>query len=351
MSNSHHSENNPYFRRQPVSPHLDQPHQPPLPEELVSQPPARPQVRPPPRALERVPTAHDRNFPLHPRIQTGVPAQQPPAQQPPAQQPRPQPKKTHRPKPKVQVDETPRPVPSVHSSPPPHDEQAPLHARNMRESPPVRAPPPHPPEDHPEEPSNLMFPQQRKTQFLTWFLAIFCAIFWVVIIVGGLIVLIVYLVFRPHLPKLEIASATLNAAYLDMDALLNADMTLLINFTNPNRKVRNDLSYVILDLYYGGNPIATQYIQPFSAEKLESRLSSVHMISSQVRLPTRDSEKLKKQLESNSLLQFQIRGLVRVRSKFGSFLRYSYWLYSHCYISLTGPPTGILRGCKCYTKR
>lgn len=136
-----------------------------------------------------------------------------------------------------------------------------------------------------------------------------------------------------------------------MDYLLNADMTMLTNFTNPNRKVRNDFSYVILDLYYGSNAIATQYIEPFSTTRLESRLANVHMISSQVRLPSKDSEKLRKQLESNGLVVFEVKGLVRVRSKFGSFLRYSYWLYSHCSIALTGPPSGVLRASQCRTKR
>lgn len=135
-----------------------------------------------------------------------------------------------------------------------------------------------------------------------------------------------------------------------MDYLLNADLTLLTNFTNPNRKVRNDFSYVILDLYYGGNAIATQYIEPFSTARQKSWLANVHMISSQVRLPSKDSEKLKKQLESNGLLVFEVRGIVRVRSKLGSFLRYSYWLYSRCFIALTGPPSGVLRASQCRTK-
>ncbi|XP_030545075.1 NDR1/HIN1-like protein 6 [Rhodamnia argentea] len=333
MSNSYHHENNPYFRREPGLPPPDQPYQPPssvaqvLPQ--LEGLPAQPQVQPQPqfrqpRFPQRVPTRHP-PYPIHPREQTrfseppGFPVQ---------------------------------PLPTAQSSPPPHDEQTqPLHTPTGVSPPPIQAPPRQRQRDRQEQQSSFVVPPPRKTKFLTWFLATFCFIFGVIIIVGGLIVLIVYLVFRPHLPKFEISSATLNAAYLDMDYLLNADMTLLTNFTNPNRKVRNDFSYVILDLYYGSNAIATQYIEPFSTARLESWLANVHMISSQVRLPSKDSEKLRKLLESNGLVVFEVKGLVRVRSKFGSFLRYSYWLYSHCSIALTGPPSGVLRASQCRTKR
>lgn len=194
-------------------------------------------------------------------------------------------------------------------------------------------------------------PNRRKYRVLTWLIALCCALFWVVIIVGGLIVLIVYLVFRPHIPQFNIASASLNAAYLDMDYFLNADLTLLANFTNPNRKVRVDFSYVILDLYYGGVPIATQYIEPFSAMRSESKLADVHMISSQVRLPPSTSQQLGKQIESNGPVLFEVKGLFRARSNLGRVLRYSYPLYGHCFISLTGPPSGVLRASRCKTKR
>lgn len=190
----------------------------------------------------------------------------------------------------------------------------------------------------------------QKTTIVTWCIAIFCAIFWIVIILGGLIVLVVYLIFRPHIPHFDITAGTLNAAYLDMDRL-NADLSLLVNFTNSNRKVSVDFSYVILDLYYGGIPIATQYIEPFSAIRSETKLKSVEMITSQVYLPLAARQKLRSQMESNGLVIFDVKGIFRARSNLGSLLRYSYPLYSHCSIYLTGPPTGVLRGRRCKTKR
>ncbi|XP_031247669.1 NDR1/HIN1-like protein 13 [Pistacia vera] len=190
----------------------------------------------------------------------------------------------------------------------------------------------------------------RRTKLHTWFLAGFCAIFWLVIILGGLIVLIVYLVFRPHSPSFEVSSVTLNAAYLDVDVLLNADLTVLAKFINPNRKVRVDFSYVVLDLYYGNTLIASQYIEPFRAERRQIRLANVHMVASQVQLTSDETERLKREIERNKI-EFQVKGVFRARSNLGSFLRYSYRLYGHCAIEVTDPPGGVLRAVKCKTKR
>ncbi|KAK3223484.1 hypothetical protein Dsin_010509 [Dipteronia sinensis] len=196
----------------------------------------------------------------------------------------------------------------------------------------------------------LWVPSPRRTKLLTWFLAGFCAIFWIVIILGGIIVLIVYLLFRPHNPQFDVAGVTLNAAYLDMDVLLNADLTVLANFTNPNKKVKVDFSYVVLDLYYGSTLIASQYVEPFSAPRTEYKLLDIHLVTSQVRLPVAEIERLKKEISNNAVV-FKVKGVFRARSKFGSLLRYSYRLYGTCMVMLNGPPTGVIRAKRCKTKR
>ncbi|XP_010251011.1 PREDICTED: NDR1/HIN1-Like protein 3 [Nelumbo nucifera] len=204
--------------------------------------------------------------------------------------------------------------------------------------------------DHHQPHSGLKVPQPRRTNPITWFAAIFCAIFWIIVILGGLVVLIVYLIFRPRNPHFDVSSATLNAAYIDMGYLLNADLTVLANFTNPNKKIDVDFSYMDIDLYYGDTLIATGAIDPFSATRTESKLQDVHMVSSQVRLPSGDSERLQKQMEGNGII-LDVKGTFRTRSNFGSIFHYSYWLYSRCTIVLTGPPSGVLVGRNCRTKR
>ncbi|KAF3945400.1 hypothetical protein ACB098_03G135700 [Castanea mollissima] len=207
-------------------------------------------------------------------------------------------------------------------------------------------------QDQFQRPQGLpMFPRQHHhpNKPLTWFVAVFCAILWVVIIVGGLIVLIVYLVYRPRLPRFDISAATLNAAYLDMGYLLNADVTMLANFSNPNRKVNVDFSYMYIDLYYGSTLIATQYVQPFYATRAQSKFAYIHMVSSQVGIPLIAARRLKKQIEADAV-QFQVKGYFRARSTLGRLLKYSYLLHTHCNILMTGPPTGALIRSECKTK-
>lgn len=164
----------------------------------------------------------------------------------------------------------------------------------------------------------------------------------------GLAILIIYLAFRPHLPKFDISGATLNAAYLDMGRL-NADFTILGNFTNPNKKVNVDFHYVVLDLYQNQALLARRYLEPFTTRKRHSRFVDIHMIVSQVPLTSHHSQELRRQM-ANGRAMFDVKGVIRARSNLG-FLRYSYWLYTHCTITVTGPPTGVMIAKTCTTKR
>ncbi|XVE92300.1 hypothetical protein REPUB_Repub01dG0085200 [Reevesia pubescens] len=202
---------------------------------------------------------------------------------------------------------------------------------------------------HPDGHGPIYFPPDRPTKPHTWFAAAFCIIFWLVIIIGGLVVLVVYLVFRPRSPRFDINSVTLNAAYLDMGYLLNADVSVLANFTNPNKKVSVDFSYMYLDLYFENTMIATQYIEPFSAARGQSMFANLQMVTSQVRLSKKETLLLQKQIENNRVM-LTVKGVFRARSNLGGFLKYSYWLHGHCSIMVSSPPTGVLREKRCRTK-
>ncbi|KAA8529657.1 hypothetical protein F0562_034243 [Nyssa sinensis] len=231
------------------------------------------------------------------------------------------------------------------TGPPPPGPPPPLLPHHSTQSPPQPHQGSNLPGQHPHHSTRHNQPLRQlgrgKTNPITWLIGVFCALFWVIIIVGGLAILIVYLIFRPRSPKFDVSTATLNVAYLDMGYLLNGDLTLLANFTNPNKKVKVDFSYVIVDLYHENALLATRYVEPFSVMNMESRFMNVHMVSSQVPLSIAQSQNLKRQMDSNRV-RFEVKGLFRTRSNLGGFLRYSYWLYGHCTIVVTGPPSGVL---------
>ncbi|ONK75628.1 uncharacterized protein A4U43_C03F18880 [Asparagus officinalis] len=195
-------------------------------------------------------------------------------------------------------------------------------------------------------------PTVRRTSPWAWIAAVLCAILWAIIFIGGLTILIVYLFFRPKSPKFEISSVTLNGAYLDAGALLNADLTILANFTNPNRKIAVTFRYVAIDLYFKGTMIATQGIDRFSERAGESTLRSIHMVSSEVALSTNQAEEWSRETGARDGVKMEVKGsFVAVSDFVGTFLRLSYGLRGHCDIAVTGPPSGVLLSSNCTTKR
>ncbi|KAK9119886.1 hypothetical protein Scep_017979 [Stephania cephalantha] len=262
------------------------------------------------------------------------------------------------PQPSSTAPPTQPPVPPhISTTPPlqkPHQPKPTQPQRPHRPKPTPLAPPPQPPahgspaEAHHFDPEKIR--RSGRTSPFAWVLGILCAILWFLIIVGGLTILIIYLLFRPKSPRFDIPAASLNAAYLDMGVLLNADVTFLANFSNPNHKVKVEYSYIVFGLYYHNNLIASSASYPFSAAKTESRLQSIHMVTSEVRLPDIDVMRLRKQVDQN-MVTLEVRGRFRTRSSLGRILRYSYWLHATCMLNMTGSPSGVLLSRKCSTKR
>ncbi|KAI0510316.1 hypothetical protein KFK09_010917 [Dendrobium nobile] len=217
--------------------------------------------------------------------------------------------------------------------------------------------------NYPSHRPRLKPPPLKRTSPLAWFAAICCAFLWTIIILGGLAVLIIYLLFRPRNPHLDIPQATLNAAYLDIDidsntTLLNADLTLLANFSNPNHKVDVVFTLLDLDLYFGATLVAAAALNPFAERRGESALRSVHMVASQVALPEKEAEEWRRQEEEGAAgsgggngLMMEVRGTMRTRSELGGLLRFSYWLHCRCGIVMGAPPGGALKNVSCRTKR
>ncbi|KAG6422366.1 hypothetical protein SASPL_118934 [Salvia splendens] len=313
---SHHHDTNPHFLPRPRDPVLEFPSQTPP---RRSRPPSRHHVRAP--VVVDVPPHGQTSSPHHPsHVKPVAPF----------------------------VVEAPH---QPHHGSRPHSESQthpPHHPTNIKPVAPFVVEAPH---QGGRRPHGLIHaPTSQRTKPVTWLVGAMCMLFWILVIVGGLIVLIVYLVFRPHSPWFDISTATINAAYLDMGYLLNADVTVLANFSNPNTKVKVDFSYAILDLYIDNKFIVTSYIPGFAVMRGESRFANVHMVASQVALSTAQSMQLQKQIEQGRM-KVDIKGLFKARSKLGGIFHYSYWMYAHCQLLLSGPPTGVLIRKKCVTKK
>ncbi|KAJ7960989.1 Late embryogenesis abundant protein [Quillaja saponaria] len=195
----------------------------------------------------------------------------------------------------------------------------------------------------------ILQPHPRRTNPIIWCAAVLCLIFSLILIFFGIATLIIFLSIKPRNPIFDIPNASLNTIYFDSPEYFNGDFTLLVNFSNPNRKIDVRFEYLDIEVFFSNRLISSQAVQPFTQRRGETRLESVHFISSLVFLPQDLSVKLQKQVQSNRV-NYYLRGTFRVRASLG-LVHISYWLHSRCQIEMTSPPTGVLVARRCTTKR
>lgn len=174
----------------------------------------------------------------------------------------------------------------------------------------------------------------------------------VLLTLAALAILILYIIFRPWDPRLGVSTATLNGLNLTNGTdVLSANLTLVPNFTNPNKKAGVDFKYIVVELYFGRTIIATKYVeQGVSAAKGGTRSVEVDMVASGVQLFELQSQRLKRQIEKDKVVVFEVKGRFLVHTKFGPLVRYSYWMHGQCILTLKKPPHGVLVSTRCNTK-
>ncbi|WOK92023.1 hypothetical protein Cni_G00714 [Canna indica] len=217
---------------------------------------------------------------------------------------------------------------------------------SMKHDRPLPPPPAWRPE--PQTGKQRLLQPRHKTSPLIWCGAIVCVILILLLILAGIITLVFFLVIKPRNPSLDLTAASLSSIYLDSSAYLNGDFSFLANFSNPNRKIDLTFQYLGVDLYFRDRLIAVQALQPFAQRTGESRLESVHMVSSQVLLPPELALELQQQVKRNSVV-YSVRGTFKVKASLGVG-HYSYWVSTRCDIELTAPPNGVLVARRCRTK-
>nr|CAD1839158.1 unnamed protein product [Ananas comosus var. bracteatus] len=186
-------------------------------------------------------------------------------------------------------------------------------------------------------------------RWIMYCVAAFCIILSLAVILGGAAVLAIFLAYRPRGPRLDIPTATLNAAYLDSPGpSLNADLTFLANLSNPNRRIDLKFSYLQIDLYFQSTLIATQAVRPFAERRGESVLRNVDMLSSEVALPPDAANAWQNgTAPGGDGVSLRLMGKFRTRMVIGGWLRYTYWARVHCDLMVGPPPAGALLGRQC----
>ncbi|KAH6822771.1 hypothetical protein C2S53_003598 [Perilla frutescens var. hirtella] len=189
----------------------------------------------------------------------------------------------------------------------------------------------------------------RTTSPMVWFAAILCMIFSLLLIFLGIAVLVVFLAVQPKTAAFDMPAASLSAVFVNFPEYINGDITLLANFSNPNRKLSVRYEYLKVELFFLESALATQVVQPFSQRPGNARLISIHMLSGLVYLPPNLATEFQKQVQRNRI-SYSIKGTFKVKIKLG-LLHYSYWLHGDCQLEMTSPPNSMLITHNCKTKR
>ncbi|KAF8113960.1 hypothetical protein N665_0043s0033 [Sinapis alba] len=192
-------------------------------------------------------------------------------------------------------------------------------------------------------------PRNSRTNPLIWCVAGLGFVFSLVLIFFGIATLVVFLAVKPRIPEIDIPNASLHTIYFDSPLYFNGDVSMMMNFTNPNKKMEVRFEHLKIELFFFKKLIAVQGVQPFSQRKRETRSEPIRLISSLVYLPVNHAVELSRQVQNNKI-EYQIRGTFKVRAHFG-LIHYSYWLHGMCELQMTSPPIGILISHNCTTKR
>ncbi|KFK29171.1 hypothetical protein AALP_AA7G098500 [Arabis alpina] len=195
----------------------------------------------------------------------------------------------------------------------------------------------------------LRLPRSSRTNLWVWCVAGLCFVFSLLLIFFGIATLIVFLAIRPRTPVFDIPNANLHTIYFDSPVYFNGDLSMLVNFTNPNKKIEVRFEQLKIELFFFNKLIAVQAVQPFWQREREMRLEPIRLISSLVCLPVKHAVELMRQVQNNKI-EYEIKGTFKVKAHFG-MIHYSYWLHGRCQLQMTGPPTGILVSRNCTTKR
>ncbi|KAF4366226.1 hypothetical protein F8388_014944 [Cannabis sativa] len=199
-----------------------------------------------------------------------------------------------------------------------------------------------------EEPSQLDLLKRHKFYSCTVFTAV------ILMTLAAFSLLIFYPLLSHWGPRFGVVSTLtkLNKLNLEKGNLLNVNITLFTNFTNPNKKAAVDFKHIVVELYFGQTIIATKNVEPaFSVAKGGTGSVEVDMLASKVQLFELEIQRLKNEMLKDKIL-FEVKGRFLCQSKlWRHHLRYSYHMHGQCTLTFKKPPLGVLVSTKCKTKK
>uniref|UniRef100_A0A1D1YIQ5 3-isopropylmalate dehydrogenase n=1 Tax=Anthurium amnicola TaxID=1678845 RepID=A0A1D1YIQ5_9ARAE len=168
-----------------------------------------------------------------------------------------------------------------------------------------------------------------RSKLLVWFAVIVCMILVVAIIITGIVVLGVYLAYRPKMPYIRVRDTHLDDLLYDQFGRLDVRMTINIEAVNDNTKADATFSDIAFDLQFARIPIARLRAEPFEVSKNNTFLLPYSVESSPVPLGAEAMEKMDKALKQGTVA-FDLGGQAKTRWRVGVFVSIRFWTHLDC---------------------
>lgn len=177
---------------------------------------------------------------------------------------------------------------------------------------------------------------RRATKSLVWFAAFLCTILAITVIIAGVVVLSVYLAYRPKIPFLRVGDAHLDRLGYDQSGLLDLAMSLTVEAVNSNGRAHATFSGVELQLRFGSTPLAALLAADFAVPKNSTQRLRYAVESSAAPLDEAGREKMDEALKSGRV-EFALVGKARTRWRVGALLSVKFWTHLDCTLPFLYP--------------
>ncbi|CAA7406452.1 unnamed protein product [Spirodela intermedia] len=183
----------------------------------------------------------------------------------------------------------------------------------------------------------------RSTNPLVWFAAIVCAILAVLVFVAGVVVLFIYLTYRPQTPYVRVCSTHLDGLGYDRSGLLQILLTIDMEAVDENEKTVAAFSDADFQVEFARTPLAALRAAPFVVG--ENGTLPLHYLVASARAPLDKAgmEKMETSLKRGQV-EFGLRRQARTRWNVGVFLSMRSWARLNCklrYFYPNGSTTGL----------
>ncbi|XP_019702885.1 uncharacterized protein [Elaeis guineensis] len=189
----------------------------------------------------------------------------------------------------------------------------------------------------------------RCTTLLVWLVMIACALLIIAVIITGIVVVAIYMIYRPKMPYIEVADAHLNTLDYDQSGLLDTEMTLTIVAENDNFKVHASFSDASFNLRFHGIKIAELRAAPFDVPKNSSFPLYYRVPSSTIPLDEAGMETMDMALKQG-IVPFSLDGQARTRWKVGIFVPVGFWTHLSCELRFFWPNGTVVNPLDCSSK-